>query len=424
MRRINIPAVILTGCVVFNFFLCLVHTNLSLFSSSWIIGCEIILVGSAFVFSIREIDKYKIYWLCILAAQLLLFLFASAAKEEILAKSFRDILLMPVFVMLGLSSVKLNMTKFAIMLLSFTTIIALWETAFTQTFLQIFNFRDYFIAKGTLDEDFLLPLNTFASGVRPDGRFILDIPNLHRISSVFLEPVSLGFFSFIVGLYAISVSKYISRVSYIFVLAICFLLLWLSDARMAVGCLILSFVFKSIFIKMDHRFSFLIFPTALILSLLVEWGNVLTKAGEGLGARLHSTMILLSETNLEKMAGLEGYEYFTVDSALGELLHNFGILGFLLFWLPPLFFVRYVSPPARAYIFGISIYIACAFMLSSAIFTIKTAALLWFFYGYLIARGQFFEDRVQLARRPDSQFLTNSPISVSYPNIEGAHLGS
>ena len=44
-------------------------------------------------------------------------------------------------------------------------------------------------------------LELFISGIRPGGRFFWFPIEIHRISSVFLEPVSLGFYAFISGLY-------------------------------------------------------------------------------------------------------------------------------------------------------------------------------------------------------------------------------
>ena len=74
----------------------------------------------------------------------------------------------------------------------------------------------------------------------------------------------------------------------------------------------------------------------------------------------------------------------TYDSGWADMLSNQGLAGFLLYWLAPVLFAKKVSPEARVFIFGTQIYLTLGFLLSPAIFSIKTAALLWFCYGSLL----------------------------------------
>lgn len=388
------PAILIVGCIGFNFLLCFVNANIMPITAAIVILSEMVLIGLSVLYGFRRLTKAKTYWLCILSLQIVLMLVLSAGKHELLMKPLRDLMIMPVFVVLGLAAYRLEFTK---ILLGISVVIgafALAETFMPQAFLSTFNFKSYFVAKGAMEDLEWLSLNTFASGIRPGGRFLFDLPGVHRISSVFLEPVSLGFYAFISALYFTCIKSSMTRFQYAAGIFISFLLIWLSDARMALGCLMVMLLFRPVFAKLDHKFSALVIPFFLFSAYVLYQFDFLSVSGEGVGARIHSTMVVLSETDLSILLGLSSFS-FTADSALADLLQNTGIMGILLLWLAPIFFLKKMPERSRIYMFGISIYIGFGFLLSPAIYSIKTAALLWFLYGYLLSRD--FDDRRQNA---------------------------
>ena len=81
------------------------------------------------------------------------------------------------------------------------------------------------------------------------------------------------------------------------------------------------------------------------------------------------------------------------DSGLAYMLNDQGLLGLFLYWLPPLLFLRQLPSSARVFILGISVYLAFGMMFSQAFLTIKTAALLWFSYGYLVSSNLNKDER-------------------------------
>ncbi len=381
----DFPAILVIACIAFNFGLCFINANVTPISAGPIILCEIILIGLSAAYGFRRLTKAKIFWLGVLALQIFWLGLLSMAKQELLMKPLRDVMILPIFVTLGLAAYRLEFTKILLWISAAITALAMFEVLAAQTFLMIFNFKSYFVAKGAMEDLNWLALNTFASGIRPGGRFLFDLPGVHRISSVFLEPVSLGFYAFISALYFVCVKNTMTRLQYGLGLFISFLLIWLSDGRMALGCLIIMLSFRSIFSRLDHRFSLLIFPLCLFLAYVVDQAQILNITGEGLGARIHSTMMVLSQSNFDILLGLSKYA-FTADSGLADLLQNQGILGVVLYWISPALFIRKLPQQARIYLFGLSIYLSFGFLLSPAVFSIKTAALLWFLYGYLISR--------------------------------------
>lgn len=384
-----LPPGIVAFCLCFNFFLCFVNTNIMGITPVMIIVCEVILTASAAMLGYYRIDRLKLFWLVILGLQIALIVVLSASKGELLIKPLRDMMIMPIFIALGLASYRINFSLALLWFSIMVTAIALCEAFLTQGYLSLFNLRDFYVAKGMIDSDVKnTALDVFGSGERPGGRFLMDLPGVHRISSVFLEPISLGFYAMIAGTYFLAAKEGISKKTFIIGLGLSFFLIWLSDARMALGTLVLVCLLRPLFARLDHRLSVLMIPLLTVFAYAIDIFHLMDRSGEGMGARFHSTMELLSGLNFEILLGSARFEQaFVMDSGLGYLLNELGLLGLLLFWLPPIFFMKSLPQEARIYVFGISLYFAFGMLLTGAFFTIKTAALLWFCYGYLISRN-------------------------------------
>lgn len=383
----HIPTLIVMGCVLFNFFLCLMNTVAIRISGAYVIAFELALVSAALAYSFASPDRDRWFWLMVILCQIILISVLSIVRDEILFKSLRDVLIMPVFIALGVASRRTNFTKPILWLSAFICLTALFEAFFLKTYTNLFSIKDYFIAKGYSASSFQYTEgDVFVSGIRPAGRFFPFPFDIHRISSVFLEPVSLGFYAFISGLYFIAMKDKLPRNQVLLAVFLTILLIWLGDARMAFGSLIVVIACRPVFSRLDQRLSLLIFPASLLFGLFVVDSGLFNLTGEGLGARLLWTFQGIWSTNNDQFFGSKPYDKEMVDSGFLYLMSHQGIGGFLLYWLPPIFFKGKFSKEARIYWYGASIFLTSGFLVSDAIYTIKTAALLWFCYGYIISR--------------------------------------
>jgi putative polymerase len=380
----RLPFLILPGCILFNFFLCLIHTLAFDVSVPMIIACEIVLVGVSAFYGFFQINRAKLYWLAIIGVQITLMLLLSLARDEFLMKPIRDMIIMPVFVVLGLSAARLKLTSFLLWMGAIIIAVAMWEGFALENFTQYFNIRKYYVGKGVIGEDMFIPADLIVSGFRPNESYLLDLP-FHRLSSVFLEPVSLGFFGFIIGLYFTAMKRNLSLPIFLLGLVISYTLIVISDARMAFMSLTLMLMLRPLIARIDHRFAFLVFPGILFVAFIIYITQVFGTSGEGIGWRVDDTMKKLSVMSFDLFLGLSTDKYYAEDSALLKIFQFQGVLGILLYWLSPIFFMRHMNEEPRIYLFGITMFLSFGFIISSAILTIKTAALLWFLYGYLVA---------------------------------------
>lgn len=265
--------------------------------------------------------------------------------------------------------------------------VAIFEAFALDLYTELFNIREYYIAKGYAAANFqYVNEDVFVSGIRPGGRYLPFPFEIHRVSSVFLEPVSIGFYAFISGLYFVAMKDRLPRAQVFLAIIATLLLIWLGDARMAFASLMLVLLCRPLFGYLDHRLSIFIFPAALLFLVFVVKSGIFNLSGEGVGARFLWTYEWLQATEASQFFGLKPYAAEMVDSGFLYLLSYQGFWGFLLFWLPPILYGRRFSREARIYWFGASIFLTFGLLISNAIFTIKTAALLWFGFGYIIAR--------------------------------------
>lgn len=406
------PYFILPATVLFNFVLCFINTRVFTISVPMVIACEIVLVGASFAYGFMVLTRAKLYWLMIMALQLTLMLLLSLARDEFLMKPIRDMIIMPVFVVMGLASVRIKPVPLMFGMCIMLAVVAMWEAYFLDTYIEYFNVRRYYVEKGVLSEDHFIPLDLAASGMRPNESYLLNLP-FHRLSSVFLEPVSLGFFGFIAGLFFVAMKRNLSKKVYIGGLLLAYFLIVVSDARMAFGSLTIMLLMRPFFARIDHRFAALAFPIILFISFLIYLSEAFGTTGEGIGWRLDDTMKKLSVMNLDLFTGLSTKKYSAEDSGLLKVFQFQGILGVLLYWLAPVLFMRRLKEEPKIYLFGISIFLSFGFMISAAILTIKTAAFLWFLYGYLVVWS------VQQGLEPEQDDLAELPAGMDISGPKG-----
>lgn len=383
----KLPPLVIAGCVLFNFFLCFLNTAGFPISETAVMGAELALVSLAAAIAFSRPDGDRLFWLLLLMAQFVFLALLSVARDEILIRPLRDMMILPVFTALGLACPKTDFTKPLLWLSAFIAAVALFEAFALPAFTSLFNIKEYYIAKGYSADAFqYIDEDVFVSGIRPGGRFFPFPFDIHRISSVFLEPVSLGFYAFISGLYFIAMKNRLPGGQVLLALCLTMFLIWIGDARMAFASLLVVILCRPLFALLGHRLSLLIFPGLLAAGFFIVDSGLFSLDGEGLGARMLWTVERLRATTEAQFFGLRPYDSDMFDSGFLTLLGGAGIGGFLLYWLPPVLFRARFPREARIFWFGASIYLASGLMISSAIFTIKTAALLWFCHGYIIAR--------------------------------------
>jgi putative polymerase len=297
-------------------------------------------------------------------------------------------------------------------------VVSFAELVFTDTYANLFNIWDYYVQKGVIASDTVNYSNTnlFLSGNRGAGAgrtFFQSIFGPHRVSSIFLEPDSLGNFSAVLFAWCLSVSRNQPGRRCVALYGVAVLCFILADSRFASGCCMLMLLMRvSPFCKVP-LVAFLcpvIMATGLmVLGSMHELPGVLPAIiTDDLSGRLIFSGRLLDYWNLGQWFGLAPSPVYTSDTGYAYVLNNLGAV-LTLFYLGLFAFHRPGTPEAATMKILISVYFATSLCIGASVFTIKTAALLWFLYGVTETMGA--ARQAVRSRRPAAPRITLPPMA-------------
>jgi putative polymerase len=389
--RILAPLVVFAAALA-NFGLCFIDTNVFRVNPTVVILSEIVLIAIAL-----SLIWYRGTVLYVFLLVLSVYFFSvMLVRSDFDPKIIRDLLIPFVFFLLGnyLGSVRScdRLVAFLILLALGT---ALFEWLALDTYLRFFDVIRYYVARGTeshLEADSALLIRgadtaagLYVNGTRFEERTLLPFLGSHRVSGIFLEPVSVGNFG-----------------------AIAFAWVLLRDRGRVWPLVAKSFAIATILVLADARFGFylciftlvlylaapMIRPTMLLFGpFLVMIGLVAYAGVHGQGApsnelagRLMHAADSLVELDSWQVFGLSISDVFiggyTGDSGYGYMLVKVGLVGLTAIWTLFIYAPVFDRDAWRFKVF-IAFYAVSLLSISASLFTIKTAALLWFLYGTL-----------------------------------------
>lgn len=223
----------------------------------------------------------------------------------------------------------------------------------------------------------------YVSATRYQGRFI-PFFGLHRMSSIFLEPVSLGNFVLIVVCFALAFWRDLTTRQRVFICLSVILMIVASDGRQAIAtsALILGLaVFTRIVVP---NVAIFILPLVILGAILAVGVLDLHSGADDMPGRLAYTV--------ELMGRMQPIDYFGLSDRLVPEAADSGIVFMIITHSIVIFAVLWIltvvsldgSTRARAdYLNSIWLYLALAMLVSYSFVSIKTAAPLWFLYGVL-----------------------------------------
>jgi len=268
---------------------------------------------------------------------------------------------------------------------------ALFEWFALDTYLHYFDVIHYYVARGTVTgADVDTAPGLFFNGVRAEARTLLPFLGDHRVSGIFLEPPSVGNFGAIAFAWVLLRDRqrywdFVAKSLAILTMIV------LADARFGMYfCLFTLAVYAATpFIRPAILFVLpFLAMIALVIYAGVNWqeswdntilgrfllaGNVLTTLGPWQVFGLQLT---------DSGSGASFAQSQLVDSGYAYLLANVGILGVAGLWA--LFvFAPVGDGDTRRFRNFVASYFIILLSISASVFTIKTAALVWFLYGTL-----------------------------------------
>ena len=208
---------------------------------------------------------------------------------------------------------------------------------------------------------------------------------LHRLSSVFLEPVSMGNYVIIAVLWLVGFWRQIPRRMAIVAAVVTALLLVGSDSRMAtISCAVL--LLAAPVKRWIPSFAPILAAPIVIAAMFVAvplFG--LSSGTDDFPGRIAYSVDVFRSFRLEDFAGMSLSRIGTTeDAGFAYLINAQSLIVAMAIWAT-LFVRRFTTPESRYVHFAVAVYLALNLTVSWSLFSIKTAAMLWFLLGRVVA---------------------------------------
>ncbi len=377
-------AVILLAAIFFNSGLAYVNGNVTAMRPLLVMICEGAIVFAALLTIAAYFYEDMARWIVLLAFLVFLAALRGLITGEPDVKFLRDVMLIPIFIMLGMASRGASLTQIFLLIHVAVFAVFLIEVAAPDLYNGLFKIQSYYInTRGNSIDDFYDSTSElYISATRPEERFlpIMDGP---RTSSVFLEPVSLGNYCSIAVAFVCSVTKRLGWKTSAFVLVSTFAMLVGCDGRLALVTSVLIIGLSMISGRLPRAGAVVILPAALVAAALITFLSG-AQSNNDFAGRIAHTIGLLQRFDFISWFGVSNeFTEPAVDSGIAYLITTQSLIGVTVIWVAVTTLVSNVTAEQRRFTYAIAIYATLNSLVSYSLVTIKTAALLWFIHGAL-----------------------------------------
>jgi putative polymerase len=408
---------IVIGAMCFNLALCFANTIGVPVSNVHVIAAEMLIVSVVLVVSYPSATQVHLLLFC----GIVLYTLTVASLRVVIGtdgtidvKIVRDLLIPITFFVLGL---RVRDTRDADLVVgvaaAIVLILGVFEFVWVDGYTKVFNVAKYYIARGTMEaRDALQSADLFVSGMRPagaeGGRNLLPFLGDHRVSSVFLEPVSTGNFGVIVFTWALVRSKFEGKI-YLGLMTAGLALIVLADSRFGAYLCVITLVIvmlppRLVTLGMMLMPLLALFLLTFVVPVLItgSYDPQRRYLDNGVVGRLVLSGRMLGDFDVLNWMGLKPARVLTFDSGYAYIVSGIGALGLGMLWY---LFMGIPGPNRQFYEFRnmAALYYGAILCISNSPFTIKTASLLWFLIGAL-SRG---------SARPFTSAPPNRPASIA-----------
>ncbi len=398
------PAIVgfwaILAATLFNLTLCFLSTkHVMAAGSTQVIAIEMAIIMATLLAARNLVGEAAVQMsivavVCLVALKLI--------NTDIDLKILHDLAIVLVFYLVGRVCPASLANRLVGVLLTLVIAIGLVEWLLPTVFESMFDIWGYYLDKGALDASTVNYSNTklFISGQRSAdaGRTLLPaVFGIHRISSVFLEPVSLGNFAIICLAWLLSMPPRSTGMRVMLAMAVGLCVVF-PDSRFAAAACIMMVLYR---MTPFHRSSVVAFllPIGAIVGLVIYGGQ-----GHDIGiaprlldddfsGRLLFSGQLLSSWTWRQWFGLAGSPIYTADTGYAYAIVNLGLPLAVALWFA--FAMAPVASRQGQTMRGmIALYITLSLCVGASVFSIKTGALCWFLYGVTTQMPRFAGARV------------------------------
>lgn len=168
-----LPALVLIGAVAFNAVLAIVNAQVTALTPASAVLAEVALVGAAHALALANYRREMTPWYLLIAFLTIIALLRCLIMGELDVKYLRDLLIIPTFIVLGMTFDPRRLTGVVVGLHALVLAVLLLEALATDAYTALFKVQDYYInTRGNVQDDFWnTESGLYVSATRPDERF-------------------------------------------------------------------------------------------------------------------------------------------------------------------------------------------------------------------------------------------------------------
>jgi len=380
---------ILIAATTYQLMLCLVHTHLFSIRTSIVGMAEFVIYLGCLIVLVRRLRLEFTAIITLIAAYLLFLALMRGAMDY---KGFRDILIVVLFYWLGRTMGDISLADRLLKIMTIVVVaFGLFELLFVDLYSRVFNVFSYYVSQGGLagvtnwSKGSTLALNS----IRPEGIGRTILPGLlgsHRVSSIFLEPVSLGNFAVIVAAWGLSKGRDELR-KMLFFVASAVIMITLCDSRYGMVTVGLLVVMRMLFVGRMHSLAMLLplICVGSLIALVLALGNY---EGDNIMGRLYLTGSVLMSFNVSEFLGLQGFDLNFGDMGYAVVLTRFGLILCTILWIG-FWMIKMKDERGIRFRAYVALYISLILAISgTSLMALKTAGILWFLIGCCAVRDK------------------------------------
>jgi len=361
--------------------LCFINTKVFGVSRSMIGVAEAMIMLACLPILMRRLLPGVMILICLVGAMLCLLTLFSG---QINLKALRDLIIPLIFFWLGRNVGRpLVGDRIIAYLMVLVLVVGLVELLFLDFFTSYMNIYHYYVNTGSLLEitDYAHDSSLQLNGNRPEGIGRTLLPGLfgsHRVSSIFLEPVSLGNFATLTIAWWLCRDRSELKAS-LWMLVASVILIVMADSRFAL-ITVSMLVFVRI-VVLGRALNFAVLAPLVGMGLIILMSLITPESNsDDYAGRLVISGMSLLDFDYSTLLGIPSGHFYG-DQGYAYALSGFGLPLSLILWLS--LWMQPV-PDQRAARFRAfsSLYIALLLCISgTSLFAFKSAGLLWFLIG-------------------------------------------
>lgn len=371
---------IVWAALIMNFFLALANNNGIGMNANIVLAVQLLLTIVAIIVIAYEPPLVGPSFIVSMAIIILGYLVAGLFQQKLELKGLYEILIIPIFILLGLTLHQFGAWMINVPM-AVTTLFALADGLLREQFAAVVNPLSYYRATrawfAASNAAFSADNGLYLGADRPNGSFFSFISD-HRVGSIFLEPLSLAYFS-VIAVIAYAVLYRNDRSKFYVGAASCLFLTLLADTRTATLLVLLALVIFTVSKNVSKIFVYITPVVVLIVGALIY-----VRTGGGGGSELVFRLGLtyksiLSADSLSFFLGDVSSEQI-YDSGVISIIQNVGVISafVIIYMISGVYLFRW---RATSYVpLMAMLYVMVTLLFGGAIFSIKTAAL----YGLVI----------------------------------------